>query len=139
MASKVYFMDDRYAGLPTSLPAKAQQLFDHADLGGCFEPGDSVAIKCHMGEWYNTGYLRPILVRAVVDKVKKHGGIPFVTDTTTAPYSLYGSRSQKQFHLETAAANGYTRESMGCPIIIADGAFSSRRAILRGAMLMLTP
>ena len=125
MPSKVYFMDDRNTGITSSIPAKAQQLFDHAGLADCFEPGDSVAIKCHMGEWYNTGYLRPILVRAVVDKVKEHGGIPFVTDTTTAPYSLYGSRSQKQFHLETAAANGYTRESMGCPIIIADGNYGT--------------
>jgi uncharacterized Fe-S center protein len=125
MASKVYFMDDRYSGLTSSLPAKARQLFDHAGLGECFEPGDSVAIKCHMGEWYNTGYLRPILVRAIVDKVKEHGGIPFVTDTTTAPYSLYGSRSQEQFYLETAAANGFTTESMGCPVIIADGAYGT--------------
>ena len=122
MSSRVYFMDDRNTGITSSIPAKAQQLFDHAGLADCFESGDSVAIKCHMGEWYNSGYLRPILVRAVVDKVKEHGGIPFVTDTTTAPYSLYGSRSQAQFHLETAAANGYTRESIGCPIIIADGA-----------------
>jgi uncharacterized Fe-S center protein len=125
MTSKVYFMDDRYSGLTSSLPAKAQQLFDHAGLGECFEPGDSVAIKCHMGEWYNTGYLRPILVRVIVDKVKEHGGLPFVTDTTTAPYSLYGSRSQEQFYLETAAVNGFTTESMGCPIIIADGAYGT--------------
>ena len=125
MASKVYFMDDRYAGIQASLPAKAQQLFDHASLGDCFDPGDSVAIKCHMGEWYNTAYLRPILLRAVVDKVKEHGGIPFVTDTTTAPYYQYGSRCTAQFHLETAAANGFTAESMGCPVIIADGAYGT--------------
>jgi len=93
MTRKVYFMDDQYAGLPTSLPAKAAQLFDHASLGDCFEPGDSVAVKCHMGEWYNSAYLRPILVRVIVDRVKEHGGIPFVTDTTTAPYYPYGSRS----------------------------------------------
>jgi len=125
LPSKVYFMDDRYTGLPSSLPAKAAQLFDHAGLGDCFDPGDSVAVKCHMGEWYNTGYLRPILVRAIVDKVKEHGGVPFVTDTTTAPYYHYGSRSTAQFYLETAAANGFTRESMGCPIVIADGSYGT--------------
>lgn len=123
--SKVYFMDDRYMGLSSSLPAKARQLFNHAGLQDCFEAGDSVAIKCHMGEWYNTAYLRPILVRAIVDEVKEHGGVPFVTDTTTAPYYYYGSRSTAQFHLETAAANGFTNESMGCPIIIADGDYGS--------------
>ena len=88
MTSPVYFMDDRYRGPTSSLPAKAQQLFDHAKLNECFEPGDSVAIKCHMGEWNNSGYLRPILIRVIVDKVKEHGGRPFVTDTTTAPILL---------------------------------------------------
>jgi uncharacterized Fe-S center protein len=78
-------MDDRYGGLTSSLPAKAAQLFEHAGLQSCFEPGDIVAVKCHMGEWYNTAYLRPILVRVIVDKVKEYGGVPFVTDTTTAP------------------------------------------------------
>lgn len=116
-------MDDRYNGLTSSLPAKAAQLFEHAGLQDCFKPGDIVAVKCHMGEWYNTAYLRPILVRVIVDKVKEYGGIPFVTDTTTAPYYHYGSRSLAQFYLETAAANGYTRESMGCPVIIADGEY----------------
>ena len=118
-------MDDRYTGLTSSLPAKAVQLFDNADLQSCFEPGDSVAIKCHMGEWYNSAYLRPILVRAIVENVRAHGGFPFVTDTTTAPYYYYGSRSTAQFHLETAATNGFTPGSMGCPIVIADGVFGT--------------
>jgi uncharacterized Fe-S center protein len=125
LSSKVFFMDDRYVGISSSLPGKAAQLFEAANLTGCFEPGDSVAIKCHMGEWYNSAYLRPILIRAIVDKVKEHGGIPFVTDTTTAPYYHYGSRSTAQFHLETVAANGFTAETMGCPIIIADGAYGT--------------
>ena len=120
MTSQVYFMDDRYRGATSSLPAKAMQLFDHAKLNECFEPGDNVAIKCHMGEWNNSAYLRPILIRIIVDKVKEHGGRPFVTDTTTAPYYFYGGRSTADVHLETAARNGFTAESMGCPIIISD-------------------
>jgi len=123
MKSKVYFMDDRYKSLPSSMPAKAMQLFDKAELGSCFESGDSVAIKCHMGEWFNTGYLRPILLRVIVDKVKELGGRPFITDTTTAPYYFYGTRSTADLYLETAARNGFTRETMGCPIIISDGMY----------------
>jgi hypothetical protein len=118
-------MDDRYSGLTSSIPAKAVQLFEHAQLTECFDPGDSVAIKCHMGEWHNTAYLRPILIRVIVDKVKENGGRPFVTDTTTAPYYFYGSRSTKDLHLETAARNGFTKESMGCPIIISDGMYGT--------------
>lgn len=125
MKSKVYHMDDRYSGLPSSIPAKAQQLFDHAELGECFDPGDTVAVKCHMGEWNNSAYLRPILVRVIVDKVKEHGGKPFVTDTTTAPYYFYGGRSTADLHLETAARNGFTAQSMGCPIIISDGMYGT--------------
>ncbi|MCW4049928.1 MAG: DUF362 domain-containing protein [Candidatus Bathyarchaeota archaeon] len=125
MKSKVYYMDDRYHGLPSSIPAKAQQLFDHAKLNECFDKGDTVAIKCHMGEWNNSAYLRPILVRVIVDKVKEHGGKPFVTDTTTAPYYFYGTRSTADLHLETAARNGFTHESMGCPIIITDGMYGT--------------
>ncbi len=116
-------MDDRYYGLPSSIPAKAQQLFDHARLDECFDTGDTVALKCHMGEWNNSAYLRPILVRVIVDKIKEHGGKPFVTDTTTAPYYFYGGRSTADLYLETAARNGFTKESMGCPIIISDGLY----------------
>jgi len=118
-------MDDRYKGLSSSIPAKAMQLFDHAGLGDCFKRGDSVAIKCHMGEWFNTGYLRPILIRVIVDKVKELGGRPFVTDTTTAPYYFYGSRSTADLYMETAARNGFTAETMGCPIVISDGMYGT--------------
>jgi len=45
--------------------------------------GDRVAVKLHMGELGNPHYLRPALVRRVVDLVKELGGKPFVTNTTT--------------------------------------------------------
>jgi uncharacterized Fe-S center protein len=123
--SKVYFMDDRYSGAQSSIPAKAQQLFDEAKLNECFNEGDTVAVKCHMGEWNNSAYLRPILIRVIVDKIKEYGGRPFVTDTTTAPYYFYGARSTADMHLETAARNGFTSQSMGCPIIISDGLYGT--------------
>jgi hypothetical protein len=78
-----------------------------------------------MGEWNNSAYLRPILIRVIVDKIKEHGGKPFVTDTTTAPYYFYGARSTADLHLETAARNGFTSQSMGCPIIISDGLYGT--------------
>jgi len=50
--------------------------------------------------------------------VKEAGGRPFLTDTTT----LYRHARQSLFdYLQTAARNGFTPETMGCPIIIADG------------------
>ena len=122
MSEKVYFIDDRSTWrMHTSLPAKAQWLFEKAGLANCFEEGDSVATKVHMGEWFNTGYLRPILVRAIVDKVKEYGGNPFVADTTTALEAAFWGRTTASDYLFTAAANGFTPSSMDCPIIIADG------------------
>ncbi|MHA1271323.1 MAG: DUF362 domain-containing protein [Candidatus Helarchaeota archaeon] len=121
-SEKVYFMHARTMSIETSMAAKGVWLFEKAGLNECFEPGDSVAVKVHMGEYFNTGYLRPVLVRAICDKIKEFGGEPFVTDTTTLPYYEYINRITAKDHLFTAAMNGFTRETMGCPVIIADGA-----------------
>lgn len=80
--------------------------------------GDIVAVKIHPGELGNTTYIRPVIVKTVVDLVKEAGGIPFVTDTTV----LYnGKRFNGADLLCTAATNGFTHASMGAPVISADG------------------
>ena len=80
--------------------------------------GDSVAVKVHMGEYGGSAYLRPPIVRRVCDLIKEAGGKPFVTDATTL-YPLGRFTSSK--YLATAARNGFTEESVGAPVIIADG------------------
>ena len=80
--------------------------------------GDSVAVKIHMGEYGGRAYLRPPMVRRVCDLIKEAGGRPFVTDTTTL-YPL--GRFTASQYLATAARNGFTEESMGVPVVIADG------------------
>jgi len=80
--------------------------------------GDSVAVKVHMGEYGGSAYLRPPIVRRVCDLIKEAGAKPFVTDTTT----LYpAGRFTASQYLATAAFNGLTEESLGAPVIIADG------------------
>lgn len=80
--------------------------------------GDSVAVKVHMGEYGCSAYLRPSLVCWVCDLIKEAGGKPFVTDTT----SLYPTkRFTASQYLATAAFNGFTKESLGAPVLIADG------------------
>jgi uncharacterized Fe-S center protein len=80
--------------------------------------GDAAAVKLHMGERGNVTYIRPAFVRKVVDLVKKRNGRPFVTDTV----SLYpGGRDTRRKYLSTAACNGFVPESMGAPVVIADG------------------
>ncbi len=121
MASKVYYMNDRSSSFETSLVAKMLTVFDAAQLGEMIKPGDVVAIKMHCGEYNNTAYLRPVYPRALADKIKGLGGRPFVTDTTTLPYSPFASRCTALDEMLTAERNGINSTSLGCPFIVADG------------------
>ncbi len=71
-----------------------------------------------MGEYGGSAYLRPPIVRRACDLIKEAGGKPFVTDTTT----LYSAgRFTASQYLATATRNGFTEESLGAPVVIADG------------------
>ena len=57
-------------------------------------------------------------MRAVVEGVKRAGGSPFLTETST----LYkGERSNAIDHLRHAFAHGFGYEAIGAPFIMADG------------------
>ena len=63
-----------------------------------------------------------------MSKVKEYGGIPFVTDTNT----LYSHKRHNAIdHLETAKINGFTSETVGAPIIIADGLIGKDQEIIK--------
>ena len=84
-----------------------------------------MAIKLHFGEYGNTAYLRPVYLRIVVDRIKKAGGKPFLTDVNT----LYkGSRSDSVSHLKTAIMNGFDYSCVGAPLIIAGRTSGGREA-----------
>jgi uncharacterized Fe-S center protein len=89
-----------------------------AKVADAVSAGDSVAVKVHMGEYGGSAYLQPPIVRRVCDLIKEAGGKPFVTDTTTL-YPL--GRFTASQYLATAARNGFTEESVGAPVVIADG------------------
>jgi uncharacterized Fe-S center protein len=117
----VWFMDARSRRFLESTAIKGRQILDSSGWLDTLMPGDIVAVKTHMGESYNVGYLRPIIIRTFVDAIKERGCKPFVTDTTTMPYHPWISRTLALDHLETANRNGFNQSSMGCPILIADG------------------
>jgi uncharacterized Fe-S center protein len=72
----------------------------------------------HFGEPGNVRYIRPIFPVMVVDFIKKCGGKPFATDTTV----MYKSGRKDYFqYLDSARRNGFTPETLGCPLIIAGG------------------
>ena len=125
MKSAVYFTSLRAHPDHESTTAKVQRLFDRAGFVDVVAKDDRTAIKLHFGERGNDGYISPVYVRQIVDKVKACGGLPFLTDTNT----LYlGSRSNAVDHITTAILHGFDFAVTGAPIIIADGLFGKNVA-----------
>jgi uncharacterized Fe-S center protein len=118
MKSPVYFASLRACSDHESTTAKVQRLFDKAGFAGLIGPHDKTAIKLHFGEPGNDGFISPVYVRQVVEKVKACGALPFLTDTNT----LYlGSRSNAVEHIGAAILHGFDYAVAGAPVIIADG------------------
>ncbi len=83
-----------------------------------YRAGDKVGVKIHWGERGNKTFLEPAYCAAVVSELKMRGCNPYVFDTTV----LYaGMRRNQLTSLETAAINGFTPETLGCPVVVADG------------------
>jgi uncharacterized Fe-S center protein len=117
MKSYVFFANLK-VGSGKGLFNKLDTLLERTDLKGKIRENDFVAIKLHFGERGNTGFVRPIFLRKIVDRVKQCKGKPFLTDTNT----LYtGTRSEAISHLTTAYENGFTESVVGAPLVIADG------------------
>ncbi len=83
-----------------------------------FGAGDAVGVKLHWGELGNHSYLPPVYAREIVKWLHDLGARPFIFDTTVL-YS--GGRRRAEDSLRTAAEHGYTREFLGCDVVIADG------------------
>lgn len=118
MKSKVYFMNLRARSPKENKITKLKKLFEAAGFGEFLRKNDLTAIKLHFGEAGSDGYINPVFVRQIVDKVKEKGAKPFLTDTNTL-YS--GSRKNAVDHMETAILHGFDYAVVGAPIIIADG------------------
>lgn len=118
MPSKVYFSNFRSRSQNENKASKIRELFDKAGFGKLIHQDDLTAIKLHFGEMGNDAFLKPVLIRPVVEKTLKHHGKPFLTDTNTL---YYGSRHNSADHLTTAVKNGFSYAVVDAPIIIADG------------------
>jgi len=116
-ASKVFFSDLR-ATAKENIFDKLYRLLQETGIDKKVRSRNLVAIKLHFGEEGTTGFIRPIFIRRIVDRIKELGGFPFLTDTNT----LYrGSRSHSVSHIVTAIENGFAYSVVNAPIIIADG------------------
>jgi len=115
--SIVYFTDVKKDS-NKSLIERLAIMIDRSKLFKNIKSHDRVAIKTHFGERGGHAYIRTPFIGKIVSKVKEYGGIPLVTDANT----LYSHKRHNAIdHLETAAINGFTPETVGAPIIIADG------------------
>lgn len=82
------------------------------------EPHQFAAIKIHFGEEGNKGFIKPGLVKPVVDEISANGAYPFLTDANTI---YVGARADAVHHALTAEKHGFNIANCGCPVIIADG------------------
>ena len=110
----VYFFD---YGTARDYISGIKFLFKKAGLDNLVPKAGSVAVKTHMGDMGSTGFIKPSMVRTVVDLIKEKGGKLFVTDTSVV---YPGGRGTPERYLETAAYNGFVEKTVGAPVIIAD-------------------
>jgi uncharacterized Fe-S center protein len=105
MTNVVFFTDIRFLH-------KALSYFPLQQLSG-----KKVPLKLHMGEKNNQYFVKPELVKYVVDELKKIKADPFLLDTTVA---YHGSRHTKEGYLNLAKLHGFTMKNVGCDVVIDD-------------------
>jgi len=113
----IYFTDMQ-TEFGNSLEKKFRALLKKSGYLEGITEGQLVALKVHVGERGNLGYVNPNFARIVAEEVKARGGKPFLTDTNTL-YS--GGRHNGVDHSVTAIQHGYTHATVGAPFVPADG------------------
>ncbi len=102
-------------------------------LDGFINTGDKVGVKVHVGERYNTRYLRHDYVREVVDAIKAKDGIPTLIETQNLGMDIQHINLSENYsinimrrktaaeHEKTAQLHGYSESIVGAPIKFIDG------------------
>jgi uncharacterized Fe-S center protein len=112
--SNVYMIDARSRDLDHAFLTKLDMILDAANLDGLFSPGEPVVIKINVGELGNTAYLRPVVIRAVVEKVLSLGSKPLVVEST-----MFGRQSDLDW-FEVATMHGFAANVLGSERTLAD-------------------
>jgi uncharacterized Fe-S center protein len=116
--SKVFFANLRSRTDRSNKISKLKSLFDKAGFADLLKAEDLTAIKMTFGERGSDGFISPLFVRQMVEKIKECHARPFLSDTNTL-YS--GSRHNSVDHILTALEHGFDFSTTGAPLIIADG------------------
>jgi uncharacterized Fe-S center protein len=114
---------------PLSAKSKLQErkdvmykIISQIDFDTIISERDKVAIKSHIGDKNNDTHISPKIVALVVQEIKKHKALPYITETSTL-YS--GPRSNAISHLHLAEEHGFTYAETGAPFIMSDGLFGN--------------
>ncbi len=127
MSEKVYFIEAADNEDDEILCKRLKHVIQSENLLGCICDKDITAVKTHFGESKKLGYVRPVYLRMLGECVKRQGGVPFLTETST----LYkGNRSDALRHIAHAQDQGFDYEATGMPIIMADGLFGDEEHIV---------
>ena len=129
----VWFADLR-SGHRENLFNKLERLLEKAGLGQVIGQGALTAVKLHFGEKGGHAYIRPVFIRKIVERIRHHGGNPFLTDSCT----LYpGQRKNAVAALSCGIENGFAYAVVGAPLIMSDGlrGSSAKRVPVAGALL----
>ncbi len=114
----VYFAPLGAKAAAKEMAAAAKQLWNTMKAKKIVTKNALVAIKQHFGEEGGTNYVPPEVARVIGKCIQTEGGKPFATDSNT----LYdGSRANAVDHLELALKHGFSHDSLGFPVLIADG------------------
>jgi uncharacterized Fe-S center protein len=112
------FFSDLHAEHGNNLEDKFRRIVRATGFIDTIEKDELVAIKLHVGERGNLGYLNHNYARLLVEEIRSAGGKPYLTDTNT----LYtGGRHNGVDHAVTAGQHGFSLAAAGAPFIPADG------------------
>ena len=93
-------------------------LFKKAGFEKIINKHDITAVKTHFGERNVNSYVHAEYIEPIIRKIKSCGAKPFLSDTNV----LYKSERDNAIdHINLAREHGFTYESTGANIIIADG------------------
>jgi uncharacterized Fe-S center protein len=133
MSGTVYFADTR-SGPRENLHDKMIRLMEAAGIKEIVRSGDLTAVKTHFGEKGGHAFVRPTFLRRVVDRLRKEGALPFITDSCT----LYpGERREAVSALRCGIENGLAFAVVNAPLILCDGlrGHAARRVPIQGGVL----
>ncbi len=128
MREKVYFIESGDGESVEETLKKLEKFFKSTELLNFINNKDFVAVKTHFGEKKTNGFVRPEFLGKIGKMIKKKGGIPFLTETST----LYrGDRSNAVDHLKLSVDHGFDIKNTGMPVIMADGLFGDEEVTVK--------